>query len=1369
LLALSLSLWSAPTFAQNIENPVYVDDSPTAADAISQARARLNTDDASEAVRLLQTVLTKQGDRLLRSPDDPDLFFTVRQRINQEIRATPALLDRYRALENPVAQALLEKGQESAVASDHLLTTAGFDAVARLAERRFESAQFNSAWRTLLLLDNHPDRTGERAKRAVRLLSRIAPYTDAPGANELFKRWSAQLGQSAVTQSQVATPDLNIGRSTLDPGPSITLDDLVSRPLATQPIPSPVVRAQARSRARSNPRAAVQRTPLNYILPTVTKNLIFLNDGHTLSAWERFTLLPVWRTEYAQSTDPSASVQSTSGRNAIEDLDTVAVSGRWAVAVGGIAARGLRVDDEALHAVDSVTGAHRWTVTLADLDSTLAEGSFRGAPIIDQGVVVVGVVKSIKERRLLSFHMVGLDLYSGQLLWVRPLGSSGTLPYGAIAKIADFPTEHDGLIYQIDSLGFLAALEPVTGAVQWLRRLPLKNLLTTVRRTWQGGSVVVHAGELYAISPSGRNVISLDASTGAILDTRSTVDFHNPFYLLQAKHHLIAVGDNRISSLRFSDFDNHDVAPVVILDARSSPIDGRVAVAGDRILAPTRQGVRIASAIASDPSQATLASLDHSGNLVALESELVVADESDLHTYLLWDVAERVLTQRMVATPDDPAPAATFVDLAYRAGRTQRLLPAVDAALDAIARNPLDDHNRQVRTRLFNTLWSIAADTPKRDDDKPLPHDLQGELIDRLGRTASSPPQRVRFLLAQGSFYEKSEQPIPAVDSFQQILDNKALAHAHFDSGGVVAHADLEATKNLKRLIRRFGPGAYSVYEAQADRALVSLTNSQDPADYADLARRYPVSATAARAWLTAAKLYKQQGRIRRVLAALSDGLDAADSALLDNRALVGELAGQLVTSLIDADRLESAASTLATIRQQRPTLTLTRQGETLAINQLESQLSSLLSEAHRLPTVGAPDQSPPTQLLVGWRIERPLLGANDHTSTESIVLRSDRSIALWITNPTTGLHKMWETPLAAGSALIASTWNAVVVVEPGVGGQTLARLDRATGALVWRTKPLDDTLPLDDTARIGTFLAIDHRTLAVVRADGASSAFDLETGRTLWSSKQVLPIVADIAADAETLLVVGSHNAPNPQVPGLEPNPAMLALDLRTGKVIKEYALDAIGLPRWARLTPDALAIVGGDMGVLAYDLLRDRSVWTADDLAGVRTIDAWVLPNRIIILDADAGLWQIGLGQDRPASTALDTQNKLARTVLLNQRIGYSAQGDNVAFSSFDGVLVFDHDGDVIGLDRRGDDQTVLAAAFGAKHMVTVSSSPAFLDAGATWHDLYLFTSPSGAVEQRRLIELDAAPDDLALLDGRILITAGKATLVVDAPPTD
>ncbi len=1367
--AFAVVIVAAPTaVAQNVTNPVYVDDSTAAADAIAQARSRILSNDLSEAVRLIQNVIVSDGHRLLASVDDPEIFVTAADRLLAFLLGNEQLLARYRELLGPVAQARLDEGAAAMVARDYLLTEAGFEATLQVAERRLERAQFNAAWRTLAMIDRHPDRRGPRAERAMRLLVRILRYTNAIGAEKLAASWRVELGIAPIPEAPIDGPNTLEGRSTLDPGPPVNLNELVAQPLASQSIVLPVDRVIGNRNSRNQQQRANARTPLNYMLPTVAGDLIYVNDGRTFSAWERFTLQPVWTHHYVHVEDASGRSHTSSGRTAIEDLATISVSGHWAVGVGGIAIAGAREDDDGVHAVDATSGVPRWTMRLSAIDPTFAEGSFRGPALIDEGVVVVGVLKSIKERRLLSFHAAGLDLHTGEPLWSRPLASSGTLPYGANPKIADIPAISDGLIFQLDSLGFICAVETVTGRVQWLRRMPLQSIVSPSLRTWEGSSIVVRDGLVYFITPDRRNIYALDGETGALVASRSTVDFRDPEYLLNAGDHLVSVAETRVAAIPFASFDDPGEIPTVILDAGDTSLDGRVAVAGNRVLAPVPDGVRVANVNAANSASVTLSSLDHPGNLVALESELIVADESDLHTYLLWDVAEKVLTDRMKAAPLDPAPAATFVDLAYRAGRPERIIPAVDTALSAIERDPLSDHNRQVRSRLFNSLWTIVSMDRRRAEARPIDREMRGELIDRLGRAAGAPEERVRHLLAEGSYYEAIDEPRRAVDSYQQILDSTALSQTRFDSSGVAAHADIEATKGLKRIVRRFGPRVYDIQDAQAQRALAALADSQDPNAFAELARRYPVSQTAARAWLLAGERFERQGRMRRALAALEDGLAAADDALVDDPALVGELAGRLITSLIDAGRLETAAGAITSIREKRPNLVLTRSGQTLAHETLEAQVSDLISVAQRRATVGLLGDNPGAQLLIGWRLDRPLLHADSKMSTESIVMRFDGAIGLWQINPAGGVREIWRTAIEEGTLLVATTWDAIYLLEPGPIGRTFARLDRADGSLQWRSAPLTDIMPAgaDRAEGLATFLAMDHRTIAAVRTDGAAAAFDLETGQELWKSQRILPVVADIAADSETLLIVGDRTTPNPQIPGLVPAPTMWAVDLRTGNVVKRHDL-SVGQARWARLTSDALAIVGGDLGVLAFDLLRDRQIWVADELAGVRTIDAWTFADRVLILDADARLWQISLGEDRPESRELNTEGKLATTVAMNLPIRAEASGDHVAITSYTGLIVLDGDGELVGIDRRGDDSDVVPAAFGAEHLITVSMAPAFVDNEAKWHDLFYFRAPDGALMQRRLIELNAAPDDIALLDGRILITAGKATLVLDANP--
>ncbi|MEC9374173.1 MAG: hypothetical protein VYC34_10035, partial [Planctomycetota bacterium] len=76
------------------------------------------------------------------------------------------------------------------------------------------------------------------------------------------------------------------------------------------------------------------------------------------------------------------------------------------------------------------------------------------------------------------------------------------------------------------------------------------------------------------------------------------------------------------------------------------------------------------------------------------------------------------------------------------------------------------------------------------------------------------------------------------------------------------------------------------------------------------------------------------------------------------------------------------------------------------------------------------------------------------------------------------------------------------------------------------------------------------------------------------------------------------------------------------------------------------------------------------------------------------------------------------------------------------------------------------LLPARFARDRIVTIDASDFGPVQGPTRsYDLHLFSSESVRLVEHRPVELGARPDELWLLDGRVLITAGEATLVIDA----
>ncbi|MFN7021190.1 MAG: hypothetical protein ACK4WH_07680, partial [Phycisphaerales bacterium] len=83
LAGLTLALLGPlPALGQLQLNPVYVDDSPAAADTLARVKDHLSSGNLDEAVRVLQVLLDDHADRMFGPTDDGDVFISVRARVH---------------------------------------------------------------------------------------------------------------------------------------------------------------------------------------------------------------------------------------------------------------------------------------------------------------------------------------------------------------------------------------------------------------------------------------------------------------------------------------------------------------------------------------------------------------------------------------------------------------------------------------------------------------------------------------------------------------------------------------------------------------------------------------------------------------------------------------------------------------------------------------------------------------------------------------------------------------------------------------------------------------------------------------------------------------------------------------------------------------------------------------------------------------------------------------------------------------------------------------------------------------------------------------------------------------------------------------
>ncbi|MEC9374504.1 MAG: PQQ-binding-like beta-propeller repeat protein, partial [Planctomycetota bacterium] len=1178
---------SASAQAQ-VSSPVYVDDSPAAVEGVRRIREHLGAGEVEKAVRLIQRLIVEEGDRLVPGTIDPELYISVRTRLHQLLLNRPAALEAYREIEGPVAARLLEEGRVAQVEHDYLMTRAGLEATLRVAQEQIEGAAFAGAWRTLNQLENHPDRQGEAASAAASLMALAARYIDDAHIDAQAARWAEEAALNGGEVKEIAGPDLNRGGTPFDSRPGIDLSEIILRPFWTEAMT--LEPEQARISPNNRATQAPANTRLLYIFPAVAGDTIYVNDGQAISAWDRFTMSLQWRTSALQEI-PERARGTAYGRLRVEDPNTVTVFGPWVFATTGLANQGERHGDPSLHALDAATGERIWSVNVSELSPALEEGSIRGPALVEQGLVIVAVSKQIKQRRLLSLHLVGLDPGSGSLVWERPLGSRGILPYATTGRNGEAAKPHRGAVLQASSLGFVASVEAATGRVEWLRRFDVEMSLPQVEQAWQTPSSIVMGDRLYTIAPDQTSILALDVATGEVVSKRPAVDFERPHYLLATDDDLIAVGERFVYAIRESRFDDSQESPRLIATAPGGGFWGRAVVAGEEVIAPLMDGIMVASIDAASGDVARHIRLDQPGTVLPAEGQLVVVDDLFTHSYLIWDVAERILAERMRMSPSDPTPAATYAELAHRAGRFDKILDALDSALEAIERSPLDATNRRVRDRLFESVSMMTDPTADEDAGNQPPAALVTKLLVRQERLASTAEERVIHLLSLGSHEERQGNQRSAVDAYQRILDDERLADASLMRRGVSLQAEIEATRRLRNLIRIFGRELYAAYDAEAARELEMSRDELDPDAFLRIARRFPVSTSAPAAWLEAASAYASRAQANGSIYALERGLDAAEGVLSGDDPVVSELAGRLVQQLIRQERVAAAAAQFARVRDRWPMAMLTENGSPLDLAQVETTISDRLARQQRRPLVREIGEDALAQLLMGWRVAAPVMPERSAAASEFVMLRNANELALWGIDSKSGLTKRWSVEADDRVTVLTMTEESVVLATATDDGVALTRVDLGSGKRTWSSLPFDDHFAeaaggRRDEERQGAvenpvfgarpgseMLAVrDDRTLALIERGGRAAAFDLHTGRTLWTKKNILTSVNDASLASGQLLIGGAQRIGGEA--GMT-EPALQLFEARSGREMQSLPAEDGGI-RWVRILADGGAVVG-------------------------------------------------------------------------------------------------------------------------------------------------------------------------------------------------
>jgi outer membrane protein assembly factor BamB len=1417
-LALGLVLAAAPALAQR-GRTVYPDEGVGTGDALVRVRELSEAGNMPEALRVLQKTIEAEGEQLIASPADKEVFIPVRGFIHELLLSNPDLLKRYRTEQEPAAAKLLEAGKYSELEQTRLLTTSGFEAVLRLAQIELEAARFESARLMLRQVENHPDRVkgSKQAQDAARLAGEIAGFLKREPVKVWAQRWAADAGLSAATIPDGIPPapaiSLRSSVSPLDPQAVPDLAGVPGTPLQSVLLDSGHLEDRDGDGVPDSPVYQQRYANTRWIFPTIQGDTVYVNDGERISAWDAATLGLIWQVAPGRMTvSQRAAIEESnffavqSGALMKEDAATVAMLNGVAVAVTGTAENNTRRGDKRVHAIDAATGKLMWSIDPAFLSPKLEGASVRGPIAIDADTVVLSLRRTRQFMRGdTALYEAGLNLYTGALKWVRLVASVGNQPWGRVAGRDDAPIVYQGIVYRGDEMGLLSAYEAATGRAVWVRLSPGRvfdpgQFQRTENIPPQDMVVPIIDGDslLFVEAPKGR-VVRIGLADGRLIAQREGHTLDSPRYLVKVGANLAAVTPSKIAFIKDCDLEK---GRIDLSNSFAKPgIVGRVEAAGDKVLVPLEGGAALIDP--AKPGEEQRADFPYSGNLLVASgggrTHLLAADASRLHTYLEWDQAEQLLNARVAAHPKDPQPLLTYLELAARTGRGERLADLADKSLDLLNADPTSAASLQGRQRLFSLLlevvrnsryaWAVQTAPKTPGIAQPIKNlGTLGQVVDRLARAAESPSQQVFTLLEKAWIREKESNPAAAIEAYQQILTDTSLCAVELDQGSRLgggesagfASARLETTDRLISLIKRTGPAPYLAYDEEAARALADLQNAP-PEQLAALARAYPVAAVAPDAWNRASSAYAQAGRNADARLAAGAGLSAAELGSAIGREgqteLIGKLSGSLLALSSGQTDAEPAFRLMRRLAHEHPTVSITWEGNSVTPAQAADRLRARFAERVGLPTIGS-KVSHNVQVVENWEPAEALVKWTPGSSGDTIVMLSEssRQVGLWGVSVEDGrLHQLWARPYQIRPIVIRVTPDATLLFWPTTVGGTIESVG-PDGTSLWKTQefatlfggdapernPQDRiNTPLDGPVRPEDLMVTaDAKTLVLVQRRGRAASFDLSDGHLLWSKPvEGITRAYDVEQAGDNVVVSG---AGQPGRGGQDKTgAALVALDKKNGTVRSRLDQTVIGdHARWCRAVGSDMVVATSE-GLFRYAPGTGKIAWNLPGPPGKGSFAGWVVGEALFVLDSDVNLWHVNLRDGKASAAPLDARGRISFPVVA------TVMGKTLSVCSTQGLVVFAESGDVIGADGLDGQGTIQTPVPSDSLFVAVENNQHDESDQGIVSKLFLFSHPSGKLVTTDRIRLFENPRLTTVLDGKILICEGPVTLVLDAPP--
>jgi len=1417
LMVLTAGGVTTPALAQRGRN-VFPDEGVGTRDALLRVGELNQAGNAPEALRVLQKTLENEGSQLVQT-ESLDLFVPVRSHIHALLLSQPELLTRYRLEQEPAARKLLDEGRLAELEQSRLLTTSGFEGALRLAQVELESARFESARLMLAQLEGHPDRAkgAAGAAPAARLAGLVAAYLPRAEVKAWATRWATEAGLDPSKAIPAEAPKVPAeagmkGVSPLGQQALPRLKGVPQRPL--QSVALDVERLEA-ERNGTIKDYQLRQAPQPWMIPTLSNGVVYVNDGRRITAWDSATLGELWQvTPSRTSTNSARPVQDDdfgggffqAGAVQKEDAATVTLGNGIAVGVTGMAEGRQRLGDRRLHAIEAATGRLLWSIDPATLSNKLVGGAVYGQPLVEADTIVLAMRSLGTMRRDTRHYLVGVNLYTGAMRWIRLVGTQQSPVFGRSQGRPDGGVLHEGIYYRCDEIGAMYAYEACSGRPVWLRTMPpntMSNMMQFGGREAQPAQEVhvpvIDGDAVMGIEfPKGR-VVRVSRASGELLAKRDGSALGDPRYLVRVGEWIVGANSMRLAFFKGAEMESGTVQ--LVSPSMREVFAGRVSAAGGMALVPLENGAALIDP--ANPTVQTTATFEGSGNLLVAgdgdQTHLVSADPTRLHTFLSWEEAERILTARVAAQPSASQPLLTFVELAARTGRAERVPELADRALSVLDGQAGSPEAVRQRGRLFKMLldmvrtsrgaWSapnqplaVGAASPVQDIA------LLGKVMERLERSAESGQEQVAMLLEKAWLADKQNDAAGAIEAYQRVLTDTGLAAMELDPGARLqgddargassfSNARTEATDRLVALVRRVGPGPYAAFDEEAERLLADtdVTNAER---LAELARAYPVAAVTPEAWNRASGAYAAEGKPQQARLAAGSGLAAAELGALIGRQSTGEMLGRLAGSLLTRSTgpadIEPAYRLMARLSKQVPDLAVDWNGTAAAPRAIVSELRAKLAARTGMPVIG-PNLLRTVQVIETWEPMEPVVRNAPGVSGDCVAMANEntKAISMWGVAAEDGkLRQMWSRSFQMKPIVVRITPDSTLLFWPSQTGGAVEAVSTLDGKPLWRTPEFaslfekegaeggDDRVntPLDGPVRTNDLVVTaDGQTLVLAQRRGRVGAFDLATGNSLWTTTLDLTRVYELEQAGDAIVIGGTGPGK-----GKGSSASVVALNKRTGKQLSRLGPEQLGdHARWMRAVGED-AIVATATGMLRYTPATGKVAWFTSGLPGASSFAGWVVGDGMYVLDGDVNLWFVSLKDGAHADKPLDTRGRVVFPV------SATVMNGTLAVTSTNGIIVFNDKGELIGadgLDGQGSLQTPMVSS----NMFLAVENNQREDGGPTGivSRLFMFAHPTGKLINTERVRLYENPHASMVIDGKVLLSEGPVTLVLDAPP--